>query len=89
MANDVTPELLTPEVHVILLAQQKAYEADVATMQTVTILIRTDGQQRVVEATSTRVAAAPEVALYTMGTTSGVTIARFPLSAVVPVARCE
>jgi len=79
--------LLTPEFQVVLLPQQKAYQSDLASIQSVNIVISADGQERVIEAAGTRAAEPSDLAPYGLGTTGGVTIARFPLSVVVAGSR--
>jgi hypothetical protein len=47
-APDVAADLLAPEFQVLLLPQQKAYESSLATINSVTLVNRADGQDRVV-----------------------------------------
>lgn len=76
--------MLASDFDVVLLPQRKAYESDFSIARAAALVIRVDEQERVVQPTDSHPATANELAPYMLGTLSGATTARFPMSALVP-----
>jgi hypothetical protein len=82
-ASDIGPELLSPELHVLLLPQQQAYAPELARIESVVLVAGVGAQEVVVKPTGVGSTTAPDLRSY-LRPISGVTIARFPLTAMVP-----
>lgn len=82
-STDVTPDLLVPELHVLVLSQTAAYDPVPATIQAVTIRPRNSNSPDAEIQPLTIVAVTKEhYALYEVTQGNGATLASFPLTAV-------
>jgi hypothetical protein len=83
-ASDVAPALVTPELHVFLLAQTAAYEERVSTVESVVVTPRNQASGAPVQPIRVMSASAQDYALYGVPQGAGATLAAFPLTAVAP-----
>jgi hypothetical protein len=81
--TDVAQDLLIPELQVLIVPPQAAYDSGPARMRSVVIVRRGANAATAIEPTNTAAASEQQCALYGLTVQSGAIVASFPLSAIV------